>query len=414
MTRSCIARRSVPGACAVVFLLLPAAPAAAQDLSVTAPSVTITGVLNQATVSWSYVRGALVYQVMRREVVVDARSAVSSAQPWVQVSSGGGSPFQDVLPKPSTVFEYRVDAALRGGSLTPSAVVRYASPPFTTPANVAVTGASTQANISWSPAVNVTGYAVWRRVLKTDGSIGDLTQRTSTPTTGASFADVTQPGTVYEYQVVAADPSGATYPSAWVRYATAAPAAPPPAPVVTIVGAGDKAAMSWSATPGAVGYSVSRVQVDATGKAVGAPVQLTRTTPGTTFTDALPGPATMYRYSVAAVMADMMTVSAPDVMFGAPAYSTPGNIMAAGAGGRVGLTWCPGLGVAGYQVWRRTVRVDGSTADLTQRTASLISTPNFIDVLPTPGLVYEYQVIGVGLDMRQWPSAWVRYAAGSW
>jgi len=41
-------------------------------------------------------------------------------------------------------------------------------------------------------------------------------------------------------------------------------------------------------------------------------------------------------------------------------------------------------------------------------------TTDFIDVIPTPGLVYEYQVVGIGRDGRLWPSAWVRFTAGTW
>jgi hypothetical protein len=113
-------------------------------------------------------------------------------------------------------------------------------------------------------------------------------------------------------------------------------------------------------------------------------------------------------------MPDMSLVAAPGVVFDAPAYSTPGNITVAGAGGRVGITWCAASGVIGYIVWRRTAQTDGSIRDLSQRMPQPLPAASFIDVLPTPGLMYEFQVVAVGLDGRLWPSAWVRYTAGSW
>jgi hypothetical protein len=60
------------------------------------------------------------------------------------------------------------------------------------------------------------------------------------------------------------------------------------------------------------------------------------------------------------------------------------------------------------------LHTDGTTSDLTQRTSQLNPAPSFVDVIPMANAIYEYQVVAVGMDGRLWPSAWVRFAAGSW
>ncbi len=389
---------------AVLLAAFLAAPLAAQTPTI---SVTVNGTANQATLSWSQLAGPTRYAVMRHEISVDPRGMVRSLTDWASVATLTIGTYSDVLPKPSALYEYRIDATARTGTVS-SAPVRYATPAFTTATNVAVSGASSQATVSWAAAMSVTGYNVWRRTVKTDGSVADLSQRTPAPIAATSFADALPAlGTTYEYQVVSADPSGATYPSTWVRYSAPAAATPP---VVTVVGAGDKATLSWTATAGAVGYSLSRAPIDAMGR-LGPAVMLTQgTLAALTFTDALPAPGTPYGYTVTAVMPDMSTVKSPNVPYFTPAYTTPGNVLAAGAGGKVGVTWCAAWAVAGYVVWRRTVRTDGTTADLTQLTPRPIPTPGFVDAIPTPGLIYEYQVVGVGLDGRLWPAPWARYS----
>jgi len=401
---------------AVVALFTIGSPLAAQELRLSAPSVTVTGTRNLTTVTWSQISGALRYAVMRRTAMLDPKTGqVFSAEPWAAVATVVGGTYGDVLPRPSVLYEYRVDAGLRMGTVS-SAPVSYPAPPFTTPTNVAITGSGVQANVVWAPAAGVSGYQVWRRTLRRDGSVFELGQRTTTPTPSPSFADVIpRLGEIYEYQIVSIDPTGVTWPSGWAKYdAPPLTLPPPPPPVVTIVGTGDRASLSWTATAGAIGYTVSRAQLNSSGQA-GSLVQLTPgPMPAIGFTDALPAPSTRFQYAVTAVMPDMSLVAAPGVVFDAPPYSTPGNITVAGAGGRVGITWCAASGVMGYIVWRRTAQTDGSIRDLSQRMPQPLPAASFIDVLPTPGLMYEFQVVAVGLDGRLWPSAWVRYTAGTW
>jgi hypothetical protein len=255
----------------------------------------------------------------------------------------------DVLPKPSVLFEYRIDATLRIGATVSSNTVRYASPAFTTPTNVAVTGSGTQATVSWVPAAGVTGYNVWRRVVRSDGTVSDLLQRTGIPITGTTFNDLLPvPGVLYEYQVVSLDASGANWPSTWTRYAAPAAAVVLSPPVVAVAGSGDKALVQWSAVNGAATYRVSRVQLDATGRATGSPTPLQPGPTGLSLVDNLPAPSTAYGYSVTALTADYSSSATSTVVsFMAPPYMTPGTIVAAGGGGNVGLTWCAVSSVAG-------------------------------------------------------------------
>jgi hypothetical protein len=399
-----------------MLALLTAVSLPAQDLRTSAPSVTVTGSANQANVAWSQISGVLRYAVMRREITLNPDGTIGASTAWAAVAAITGGTYVDVLPKPSALFEYRIDATLRIGATVSSNTVRYAAPAFTTPTTVAVTGSGTQTTVSWAPAVGVTGYNVWRRVVRTDGSVSDLLQRTGIPITGSTFNDLLPAlGVLYEYQVVALDASGANWPSTWARYAAPPAAVVLSAPVLAVAGSGDKALVQWSAVTGAATYRVTRVQLDATGRAVGSPATLPPGPTGLSLVDNLPAPSAVYGYAVTALTADnSSSASSPVVTFAAPPYMTPGTIVAAGGGGNVGLTWCAVSSVAGYQVWRRTLHTDGTTSDLTQRTSQLNPVASFVDVIPMANAIYEYQVIAVGVDGRLWPSAWVRFAAGSW
>lgn len=402
-----------PATTIALLLCAPGAALYSQELTPTAPtvSVTVTGSTNRATVSWTAVRGVLTYQVMRHELDREGKTQT----PWAQVAAVPGGPFVDVLPKPSVRYEYRVDAVLRGGALVASAPVTYAAPPYSTATNLSVkgvaTGTTAQTTLTWTAATNVVGYHVFRRWTRKDGSVAEHIQRTTAPIAVTSFADVIpQLGEMYDYQVVSIDPTGATYPSDWVIITVAAPLV---APVVTIVGAGDKANLSWGATV-APYYTITRAALDAAGRPTEKPLQVARMTNATSFSDPLPNPGTGYRYQVIPITAEGLMGPPAELDFLAAAYTTPGNVTVAGAGGRVGIAWCVGSGTAGHFVMRRVVNPDGTTTSPVQVSPRLANTSSYVDALPTAGLVYEYQVVGLGMDMRQWASAWVRYVAGKW
>ena len=135
---------------------------------------------------------------------------------------------------------------------------------------------------------------------------------------------------------------------------------------------------------------------------------------GPTITDGALAPSTTYQYTVSAVFQDMSTMPSRAVDFTVPAYRTPGNVTVAGGGGRVGISWCAAAGVTGYIVHRRTVRTDGSVVDASQRTPQPIPATSFIDDLPTPGLIYEFQVVSIAADYSTTPAPWVRFQAGAW
>src|SRR5678816_4621987 len=122
---------------------------------------------------------------------------------------------------------------------------------------------------------------------------------------------------------------------------------------------------------------------------MGTPATLPPGPTGLSLVDNLPAPSMAYGYSVTALTADYSSsATSPLVTFLAPAYMTPGTIVAAGGGGNVGLTWCGVSAVAGYQVWRRTVHTDGTTSDLSQRTSQLNPTAAFVDVIPMANTIY--------------------------
>jgi len=390
-------RRAAAVLCAL-SLLAVAGPAPSQM------TVTVQGSGNSATVAWPFVRGAIAYSVNRRTMSVEADGRILATGPWREVRRVAGSPYVDVVPQPSTLYEYRVDAVTRM-DISAGPVVQYTSPPFTTPTNVVVTGAGSQVTLSWAPAIAVSGY----HVIRYDPN---RTQRTQFPITATTFVDaIPVLGTMYGYEVLSVDATGAMATSQRVDYKSPLVIIPP---AVTILGTGDRATLTWTATAGALWYDVMRQVFDQNGQPLGSPKPLASRIAGLSFTDALPGPGTPLSYTVVAVGGDGNPITTSTaVSFTAAPYTTPGGLVAAGGGGKVSLSWRAASGITGYYVARRTVRPDGSVGDLVAP-ARLINTTDFVDTIPTPGLIYEYQVVGVGVDGRTWPSEWVRYAAGTW
>jgi len=400
-------------ACTLLCAIVVNAPLHAQTLRTATPTITVNGSGNQAQVAWSQVSGILQYAVMRHEITLRPDGTVASSTPWAAVATVTGGAYSDVLPKPSVLYEYRIDGTLRLGPTVSSSVARYPAPAFTTPGNVAVTGTGTQANVSWSPGTAVVAYLVWRRITKSDGTVANLEQRTPTPIIATSFVDSVAAGNLYEYQVQSLDATYATYPSAWVRYAApAAPAVVLTAPMVSVTGIADKATVSWVPVTGAVNYMIERTAADAAGKPIGRLMQ--QLTPSTTFNDVVSEPGATVTYTVTAVAANSATGPAKTLIYLTPQYTTPVGVTVAGAGGQVAISWCLTTGMAGYEIWRRTVNPDGSVTAPMERTRGGMGISSWTDKLPTPGLIYEFQVVAVGMDYRRWPSAWVRYAAGSW
>jgi hypothetical protein len=134
----------------------------------------------------------------------------------------------------------------------------------------------------------------------------------------------------------------------------------------------------------------------------------------TSYTDLLQGPGIRVRYTVVARGYDgNPIVSSKGVTFAAADYMTPVGLIMAGGGGKVSLSWRPASGVAYYQINRRTVNPDGSAGAVSTRNKQQSGT-DYVDDLPTPGLLYEYQIVGVGPDGRLYPGSWVRFAAGVW
>lgn len=388
-------------------LTLAASGAPAQSSSLVPPVTKVTGSANKANVDWTAVKGTTTYTVMRRIMSLEPDGRILATQAWGAIANVAGTPYVDVLPKPSTIYEYRVDATLRDGSVLSGATIQYTAPAYTTPTKLSVTGSGYQVNLSWTPATAVNGYLVMRTQQKT--TTGRV-QLTPSPIGGSTFTDVlTITGVGYDYEVVSVDPYGAMASSGVVSYN-----APVAGPSVAIVGTGDQAQLSWTQTTGAYFYDVMRETLDASGQVIAKLVEIARALQTTSYTDPALEPGARHRYTVVARGFDgNPIVSSNATTFTVASYLTPVGIIATGGGGRVSLSWRAANGVAGYQVNRRTVRPDGTTFDAATP-SKMQGTTDFVDVIPTPGLVYEYQIVGIGRDYRLWPSAWVRFTAGTW
>ncbi len=184
------------------------------------------------------------------------------------------------------------------------------------------------------------------------------------------------------------------------------------AQTVTVTGAGNTVTLTWGRTRAGTSFSVARRQLvlDARGQpqsAAGYSTIATVTSQG--YRDVLTVPSVLYEYQVSAVGADGTLYPGAPVQYAAPAFTTVTNLSVTGTASQANVAWTAAFGVAGYQVWRRTVQHDGTTGAPGQRTAQLLPASGFADPSLVPGELYEYQVVSVTPDGTGWPSSWVRY-----
>jgi hypothetical protein len=399
--------------CIAMASLLFATTALAQETTTSTTSTTtltptVTGSANQVTISWPIVRGATGYTVMRREV---ERSSTTSQTPtivplsdWAQVAAVASGPATDVLSRPST-YEYRVDVATLRMRMTGTPVL-YTAPPFTTPTNVRVSATSTSATVTWSLAIGVVGYHVWRRPLQPGAT---AIRRTTSMTTAPTFTDQIESGTAYEYQVQGVHQDLIGYPSAWVSFK---PVVELLAPVVTASGLGNATTLRWTGSSGASGYEVTRAQLDASGKPltglkpIGPRVQTTLE-----LVDQLDLPGA-YQYVVSAVSMEGARMPSKALTYVSPDFMTPQGLVAAGAGGHVGLNRCAASRVQEYRLYRRDVSPTGGTS--APKLVGRGQNTSYQDMVPVAG-TYEYMVAGVSsTDGTEKQGPWVRYVALPW
>jgi rhamnogalacturonan endolyase len=240
------------------------------------------------------------------------------------------------------------------------------------PASVTAYAGNGKTLVSWPTVPGAASYDVLRSTKAgsgyspvVTGKIGavagsDVGTMTYTDTTAAN-------GTPYYYAVVSANAVGksaASPASAAVTPAATAAADVPAAPQgLKVTSSGHHSvALTWTASPGANYYSVSRATMYPNGVGVDYPLRtivLNDAMPNTTFTDTTPTDGRIYNYFVQATNA--AGTSAPSSQVTAkpvapPPAAAPADLAGSWVDGRDGagvtLKWSPVPGAVGYVVYR--------------------------------------------------------------
>ncbi len=292
------------------------------------PSMAQPVVSNGAiALSWNAVTGAGSYTVYRGTRSGSETSLASSQTTSYNDSSNlaGG-----------TTYFYYVVANSTGTTVSPQSNEVQATTQLSTPMLSQPTVSGSQVALSWSSVINATGYSVYRGT-----SSGSETMLASAPYPSYTDTNLTT-GTTYFYYVVATGSGGTGSGKSneqSVPY-TAPIAAPGSFTLNTPVAGTNSVSLSWSASPGANSYQVSR------GTSAGnETTQLTPTTNSLSFTDSTVSGGTQFFYKVVASNAGTATTASNEVSIttqsatppaGSPTTGTPIYQINAGSGTAVG------------------------------------------------------------------------------
>jgi fibronectin type 3 domain-containing protein len=301
--------------------------------------------------------------------------------------------YVDQTVAPGTIYFYRVRASNAAGVSNYSNTVSVSIPtvPATPTGATATLSTTTEIDLAWQDnATNEDGYKILR---KTDPN-GTFNLITVLPTNSTSYRDRgLSPGTLFDYQILAYTIAGNN------GFAALTQATLSPAPTGLTATAGNtQAALSWTASPGAVSYNVYR---GLTSGGEGTMPVATGIT-ATSFTDTGLTNGTTFYYQVTAV--DSASASPPDPA-GESAPSTevsalpqqqpppapPATITPTAGNGQVSLSWTASAGATSYNVYRGT----SPGGELAAPLASGVTARSFTDTGLTNGTTYYYQVSAV-------------------
>jgi fibronectin type 3 domain-containing protein len=269
---------------------LPAAPSNAQVVNVTTGEVDLTWT-NNAT-------NATGIEVFRQKGANTFMLIASLAPTATSLNDTG---LVTALTQ-GTAYTYHIEATNLAGPSGPASVS--VATITSAPAGLTAAGGNGVVNLSWTAPTGAVSYDVYRGT--TAG--GEGTTPIVTGLTATTYADVgVTNGTPYFYTVTAVNANAAPLPnqSTASNEASATPNVVPPPPAPTGLSASataintdtPQAALSWTASPGAVSYDVYR-SLNGNGEG-GAPLATGIT--GTTFTDSTGAFGTTYFYKVSAV-----------------------------------------------------------------------------------------------------------------
>ncbi|HZV03046.1 MAG TPA: fibronectin type III domain-containing protein, partial [Planctomycetota bacterium] len=345
---------------------LPNAPSPPANLTATTVSQT------EINLTWTASSGATSYVVSR---------GAQSGGPYTQIGTTSSTTFQDSSLTANTTYYYVVQAVNAGGTSANSNQASATTLPngLSPPTNVSATTVSqTQINVTWIASPQATSYTVSRGTQ----SGGPYTQVGTTAAT--SFQDTGLTANTTYYYVVQAVNAVTTSANSSEASATTLPNAPsPPTNVSATTVSQTQINVTWTASPGATSYAVSR------GTQSGGPYSQVGTTSTTSFQDMGLTANTTYYYVVQATNAGGTSASSNQAsattLPNAP--SPPTNVSATTVSQtQINLTWTASSGATTYAVARGT-QSGGPYSQI-----GTTSTTSFQDTGLTANTTYVYVV----------------------
>jgi phage tail sheath protein FI/fibronectin type 3 domain-containing protein len=376
-----------------------AVPTAAQ----TPTGLTATAGDGQVSLTWSASAGATGYTVY-----YSASSGEETTNTLGFVSTSDTSCIATENLTNGTEYYFVVEASNAGGASGPSSEVS-ATPTAATTAPATPTGLTAaagdaQVTLNWDAAANAAYYQIY--VGTSPNGESSTAATPPGPVYGSTSATVNvglTNGTEYYFQVKAFNsflPAG-TGPS---NEASATPQAPPPpaipaTPTGVVATSGDQQiTLTWSASPGATGYSVyysttSGAEMGASGSSVSTSGTLCLVPTSPTLEN-----GTTYYFEVVANNASGNSAPSTEVS-SVPGTVTippaaPTGLTATPANDQVTLAWSPSPGASSYDVYISTPGDDGLSTITTAAYNALFNDPSLdTDDPSTRGGIYAFQNI---------------------
>ncbi len=347
----------------------------APTAAVAAPSFTSVG-CSTLFVNWTAVPLASQYDVYRVKAATCAGAVKVTASPVTGLS------YRDTGLIASSQYSYYVVASNACGTGPNGACAQVTT---TAAAPAAVTGVTANATcdgitLTWNDSPNATSYTMNRA--STCGGTG-----ISNPYVTNPWLDTTaQPGTSYEYWIIAVNTCGSSPASSCVYISMPNPPSWPAAPTASAVSC-DSITLNWPApsTINADWYDLYRTtgyncyngyQINA------SPIT------GTTYTDTGLTPGTAYSYQLYATNGCGSNIEGrcANISTGPACPAAPTGVSAGGLCGGVTVSWNPSGGATSYTLYR------GTACGTALSTFAGVSSP-YTDTTAAPGTTYQYWVV---------------------
>lgn len=373
-----------------------------RDASPPAPPATVSATqgsfADRIVVTWSSSTKATAYSVFRAEGSPDATfqylatlTGTGGAPPPTSFNDDGGSA---PLPLPGVSYFYRIRAENPNGLSDLSSFAEgWRSPP--PPTNVSASSTFTDhIQISWT-AVNIPGYSVSYRILKSTTATGPLSLVTTT--TATVYDDPAPSGVGFYYAVVTLISGRESAPSSPRVLGSTNPLPPPPDPPTNLTasdgGSTDYIRLTWvppASGPPPTFYRIFRAS-DASGpfSAIGdVPA------PANQFDDVTASPGPFYYYYVLSGSDNGLSLQASNTDGGWRKPLAPSNLTASDGAFQtiVRLNWTGVGGFVKYRVYRSQNPPDPQAPCLTGFTEIATIEATSYDDTPPLGAVFYYCV----------------------